>query len=201
MIFIDNKYTKWYFNIISSARNRVTPGYTENHHIIPTALGGENSKTNLVDLTYTEHLLCHKLLPKMTLGKNKALMEFADQMMHYGNIGMKRNSSKPYKTSRSKEQRELVSQAMKGAATAKDKNGNVSRVSIDDPRWLSGEIMGWSKGTSFSRDNQKGKAIAKLSSSNNIIGLVDKADPRWVSGEIIFHLCGVNGNRARVVHT
>ncbi len=36
MLFIDNKYTRWYFNIINAAKARQTnTGYTERHHIIP----------------------------------------------------------------------------------------------------------------------------------------------------------------------
>lgn len=35
MIFIDNKYTKWYNSIISQEKNRINIGYVEKHHIIP----------------------------------------------------------------------------------------------------------------------------------------------------------------------
>jgi len=38
--FLKNKYTKWYFNIVSAAQNRDISGYTEEHHIIPKSLGG-----------------------------------------------------------------------------------------------------------------------------------------------------------------
>ena len=49
--------------IIERARNREIPiGYTENHHIIPVCLGGNNSKENLVPLTAKEHFIVHKLL-------------------------------------------------------------------------------------------------------------------------------------------
>jgi NUMOD3 motif len=63
--FIKNKYTKWYFNIVSSAQNRDVLGYTEQHHIIPKSLGGSNRKENLVKLTAREHFICHWLLTKM----------------------------------------------------------------------------------------------------------------------------------------
>ena len=65
--FIKNKYTKWYFNIISNAQNRNVTGYTEKHHIIPKSLGGSNKKENLVKLTAREHFICHWLLTKMVL--------------------------------------------------------------------------------------------------------------------------------------
>ena len=66
MIFIDNKYTHWYYNIINAAVSRTTvTDYAEKHHIIPRSLGGDNSASNLVNLTAKEHFVCHYLLTKM----------------------------------------------------------------------------------------------------------------------------------------
>ena len=62
MIFIDNKYTRIYFNIVNNAKSRTNyTGYVEKHHIIPKSLGGTNKKSNLVELTAKEHYLCHRL--------------------------------------------------------------------------------------------------------------------------------------------
>jgi hypothetical protein len=78
MIFIDNKYTRCYYNIISKAKtSSYTTIYTENHHIIPKSLGGDNSKDNLVKLTAREHYICHRLLVKMTTGNDKRKMSYA----------------------------------------------------------------------------------------------------------------------------
>ena len=63
--FLQNKYSKWYFNIIANARLRDTVVYVEKHHIIPKSLGGQNSKDNIVSLTAKEHFICHLLLVKM----------------------------------------------------------------------------------------------------------------------------------------
>ena len=63
--FLKNKYTKWYFSIISNAQQRTPSGYIERHHIIPKSLGGNNSKSNLVKLSAREHFICHWLLTKM----------------------------------------------------------------------------------------------------------------------------------------
>lgn len=83
MIFIDNKYTRWYFNIIISAQTRVLSlsEYTEIHHITPKSLGGDNSNNNLVNLTAKEHFVCHRLLPRMTTGDAKRKMVYAQNMM------------------------------------------------------------------------------------------------------------------------
>jgi hypothetical protein len=79
MLFITNKYTTWYNNIIKQAqlRTQSTDVYTERHHIIPKSLGGSNKKNNLVHLTAREHFICHRLLTKMTEGENKVKMAHA----------------------------------------------------------------------------------------------------------------------------
>ena len=71
-MYLQNKYTQCYYRIISRAKARILPNsvYTENHHIIPKSLGGDNSKNNLVKLTAKEHFICHLLLTKMTNSKN-----------------------------------------------------------------------------------------------------------------------------------
>jgi hypothetical protein len=86
MVFINNKYTRWYNHIIASGKERmVTTDYTETHHIIPKSLGGSNNTKNLVVLTAREHFICHLLLPKMTAGKDKYKMVFALQAMVFLN--------------------------------------------------------------------------------------------------------------------
>ena len=79
MIFIANRYTLIYFSIIENARLRVLPKdqYKETHHIVPRSLGGGNELSNLVDLTYREHRICHKLLVKMTDSINRSKMSYA----------------------------------------------------------------------------------------------------------------------------
>jgi hypothetical protein len=53
---------KIYSSIIEKAKIRGKEEYTENHHIIPKCLGGNNSKENLVRLTGREHFIAHKIL-------------------------------------------------------------------------------------------------------------------------------------------
>lgn len=79
MIFINNKYTRIYYSIISNAQTRTLEEttYTESHHIIPKSLGGSNRKDNLVALTGREHFICHRLLVKMTAGLDKSKMAHA----------------------------------------------------------------------------------------------------------------------------
>jgi len=86
---LDNKYTRWYQQIVFRAQQRTLPKdhYVEVHHIIPRSLGGDNSKSNLARLTAREHFLCHWLLTKMlSAGKEKSKMFNALWMMQAKNI-------------------------------------------------------------------------------------------------------------------
>lgn len=80
-MYLQNKYTRWYNNIIDRAKLRNLTTYTEKHHIIPVSLGGTNNNDNLVVLTAREHYICHMLLTKMTVGKAKKSMTYALWMM------------------------------------------------------------------------------------------------------------------------
>lgn len=77
-MFIENKYYKWYYNIINAANVReLCDGYYETHHIVPVSLGGCNSSDNLVKLTAKEHFVCHLLLTKFTTGNHQHKMLYA----------------------------------------------------------------------------------------------------------------------------
>lgn len=86
MIFLLNKYTYWYYQIIQRSKNREIPLVCEKHHIIPKSLGGTNDKENLASLTPREHFLVHRLLVKMTTGQDNIKMFWAiHRMMYSGN--------------------------------------------------------------------------------------------------------------------
>jgi hypothetical protein len=76
-MFINNKYSRWYYTIIENRKNNPFNGYVERHHIIPKSLGGNNKKENIVALTAREHFICHRLLVKMTSGRDKMKMSYA----------------------------------------------------------------------------------------------------------------------------
>ena len=85
----DNKYCKWYFNIIDNALARgwtkkTSKVYVESHHIIPKSILKNN---DTVILTAREHFICHLLLPKFLEGQYKYKMLTAA-------IGMKRKSKR-----------------------------------------------------------------------------------------------------------
>lgn len=118
MIFINNKYTKWYFQIIESARNNPYQGYTEKHHIIPKSIGGTDTADNIIILSGRQHYICHLLLTKMTSGNNRYKMIKAAWMTSHTRTGTKTNS-RIYQylkenISFSKETRQKLSAAKKG---------------------------------------------------------------------------------------
>lgn len=95
-MFIQNKYSTWYFNLVEKAKQRSKPTeYTEVHHIIPKSMGGTNAKNNLITLTCKEHFIAHLLLTKITDGINlhKAFCALSVLIKT-------RNNTKDYKNSR-----------------------------------------------------------------------------------------------------
>lgn len=76
-MFIENKYKSWYDCIILRSKNRKIIGYKEKHHIIPRSLGGNNSPSNIANLTAREHYVCHLLLTKFTIGTHRQKMFYA----------------------------------------------------------------------------------------------------------------------------
>jgi hypothetical protein len=77
-MFIDNKYVKIYFDLMSKAKSRDdVAGYTERHHVVPRCLGGSNASDNLVRLTAREHFLAHLLLIKMVGAEHRRKMAYA----------------------------------------------------------------------------------------------------------------------------
>lgn len=72
--FINNKYRRWYFQIVDRARTRILDDsvITEKHHVYPSSFGGTNQC--LVSLTLREHFLVHWLLVKFLEGDARRRM-------------------------------------------------------------------------------------------------------------------------------
>lgn len=90
-----NKYTIWYQQITTNAKQRIVEGYTEKHHITPKSLGGLDELDNLVNLTAREHFICHWLLTKIyPTGEEHWKMINAFRMMRAENPRQQRYKSK-----------------------------------------------------------------------------------------------------------
>ena len=90
-MFIENKYTFWYNNIIEHYRKNPPVGYTEEHHILPRSMKGSDDSSNLVKLPAKAHFICHVLLVKMTTGRDLIKMKYALTLM-LGKNGITRTS-------------------------------------------------------------------------------------------------------------
>lgn len=66
-------YKNIYNSLIDRAQGRILTGYFESHHIVPRCMGGDDDKTNLVNLTPEEHFLAHELLVKMYPKEHKLI--------------------------------------------------------------------------------------------------------------------------------
>lgn len=78
-MFIHNKYYLWYQKLCSTEY----PGEDSHvHHIIPKSLGGTDDPKNLIRLSYRQHFIAHRLLLKITSGKDRSKMAFA--LMRFG---------------------------------------------------------------------------------------------------------------------
>ena len=89
-IFKNNKYTRWYFSIISNRKTRILSEniYTEIHHIVPKSMGGTNYYSNLIELTAKEHFLVHWLLTKMCIkSSDTRKMQYAMRSMSWDKTG------------------------------------------------------------------------------------------------------------------
>jgi hypothetical protein len=131
-MYLQNKYTKCYYNIIDRAKSRDLPKeiYTESHHIIPKSLGGANDQSNLVKLTAREHFICHLLLPKMLIGNNKRKMSFAIWSMLNRDHSKQRSrykvNSHRYESIK-KQVAEAISQLHKGKTVSKETREKLSK--------------------------------------------------------------------------
>lgn len=170
-IFLPNKYTKWYFNIIENAKNRPVVGYTEKHHIIPRSLNGSDDSNNLIRLTAKEHFICHLLLifmvEKESIYYHKMIR--ASIIMKASNKDQKRYTSKNYEISKklfSKYQKEN----QKGS-----KNNQYGTI------WVS---------------NYATKKCIKIKKSNLEFYLLDG----WIKKRVTnFNLYDINGKRIKII--
>ncbi len=181
-LFIDNKYTTWYFNIIENAKSRPIPEcYTEKHHIIPKCMSGKE----VVILTAREHFICHWLLTKMTTGKNKAKMWWGfNRMLMKGTSSQDRYypNSKTYKLLREhsntynpmycSDNKKKVSEALLGITRSAETRQKISnfqkgRVKSDKTRQKISNTMKGRKQTEAHKENSKKAWIKRKEKINN----------------------------------
>lgn len=108
--FKDNKYTRWYFSIVTRAKSRILDCYVERHHVLPRSLGGSDDDSNLASLTAKEHFVCHHLLTKMTTRQARSKMELA---LHCMLVSSSTNDSRYKPPARLYEQTKIALSALR----------------------------------------------------------------------------------------
>jgi hypothetical protein len=160
-MFIKNKYTKCYYNIIHRAQSRTLDSsiYVEKHHIIPRSLGGGNDNTNLIRLTGREHFICHLLLPKMTSGTDRKKMIYAIWMMcraHRNRRSIYKVTARTYNS---------IKEVMRNNRTADDFTPEwKAKISVAKKGGKT-----WNKGRAVPEE-QKARQSATRKSKNGILG-------------------------------
>jgi hypothetical protein len=130
IMFIQNKYFKWYYAIVENAKNRELTGYVEKHHIVPKSLGGNNSSNNIINLSAREHFICHRLLTKITAGEDKYKMVHASWILANTNKGV--INSRTYETV--KKERSIAMTGRKNPGVSKALTGRKVPQDVIDKR-------------------------------------------------------------------
>lgn len=147
-----------YVKFIRARQNRLSVE-GEVHHVLPRCVGGTDRSHNLIKLTYREHYIAHYMLAKAYGGK----LWFAFNMMRRvcGGKSVLYESARKYISKAISESntgrlhtdisRKLMSEQRSGAVTVRDRDGNRFRVSVNDPRYISGELVFYRTGTRHKR--------------------------------------------------
>ena len=72
-----NRFMVRYDRLIAHFKSIITDGAIERHHIIPLCMGGDNDKSNIVELPTKAHYIAHYLLYKAHPNNKKLQHAFA----------------------------------------------------------------------------------------------------------------------------
>lgn len=127
--FLEKHLYKRYCNLIDSCSTKKFKGYTENHHVLPYSMGG-NEEDNLITLSARHHFIAHLILAKGI--KNQQMIKALHKMVH--SKGQKRKykiSNRVYEYLRT-EHSKVVSEYSKDTVTAINiHTGEITRVPKD----------------------------------------------------------------------
>ena len=90
--FPDNRYSKWYIELMTSRQfQEKEKTVTEAHHIFPVSIFGKNEF--VINLTHREHYIAHMLLWKMyaenTKENRKMVYAFKAMCQLHNNINLR----------------------------------------------------------------------------------------------------------------
>lgn len=131
-------------------------GYIEKHHICPRAkdMFPEYSVSdwNIVNLTARQHFVAHIMLWKAyPLFRSPRFALFAMKNKNFQNM-----NSRIYQTLKE----EIANSKLnKNVIVAKDAEGNVFRITKENPKWISGELVGVMKNTKCSENTRRAASL------------------------------------------
>lgn len=158
---LDGRAWRRYRKLIENASYS---GYTEKHHILPKAKDcwPEYAKEpeNIVRLSARAHFIAHLLLSRALGGSQISAFVLMVRRKAEGKTAERRKNvkvnSRLYDTER-KRLKDHLSETLKNRVTVVDKNGSRFKVSVDDPRIASGELVKFStktKGTRYTNGTE-----------------------------------------------
>ena len=121
-------YIKIYFEICYNAKNsnreKTDINVYESHHIKPKSLGGSNTESNLVLLTYKEHYIVHFLLYKHYKSVNDTFS--SNKMAHAWNAMSLNTHGTRYNSNTFSLAREAMKKALTGRILSKEQKQKIS---------------------------------------------------------------------------
>jgi len=176
---LNQRYVRRYlkFLLLCEKLNVNTFDKFEKHHILPESLYRQYKslkkfKWNRANLTLRQHFISHWILSKIFGGTQ--WFSF-NQMKRFGGTSILYEYGRKYiieqiktvNTGRLKteKERKSISDRTKNTVVVKDKDNNRFRVSCDDERYLSGELVYYRTGTKHNKNT-----IDKMKSNNGIKG-------------------------------
>jgi hypothetical protein len=182
-MFLNNKYTKIYFQIITKAQSETRfkskENYFERHHIIPKSFGGSNKKNNLVLLTAKEHFICHLLLPFMCEDHNIYKMRTAFYRMCGKQPNtVKRYTSKSYHILKTKINRLCIKEnhPTYGKKLSIEHKEKIKFTKLNNGTWAQSGENHWNYGKTTSKESNIKRSVklkGKISATKNKIYIND----------------------------
>lgn len=207
--------------------------YAEMHHVLPKCIFPEfkNEPNNLVKLKYDEHILAHKLLMEIYehdgltyayyrmkgLNFNPNQLPTVREKIRQSKLGKPRPDIKGKKyfgacDEKAKLGIEKMKTKLKNTVVVKDTEGNRFRVSVDDNRYISGELVPFWSGESRPNSGTRNKLVletvltARQEKYNKILSyskseLVDYMVESYNTGKSVFTKKGnLHSNFSRLVN-
>ena len=139
-------------------------------HMFPQYENFTNNSWNMALLTHRQHLLAHYMLYKCTNNYKDALaVMWSRTLKTTDDISVLSLHTKLYESTM-----ESIISKKRHLVVVKDNNGNTFSTDINDPRYISGELVGATKG--------KGVYISTITNESIML---DVNDPRVLSGEFV----------------